>query len=49
VYATQLEAEHEGDARFPDLPEAEWRCVDAGEPQTENDQRFTFRTYERVR
>ena len=49
VYATQLEAEHDGDARFPDLPEAEWRCVDASEPQTENDQRFTFRTYERVR
>jgi dihydrofolate reductase len=49
VYATQLEAEHDGDASFPDLPEAEWRCVDASEPLTENDQRFTFRTYERVR
>ena len=49
VYATQLEAEHDGDARFPDLPEAEWRCVDTSEPLTENDQRFTFRTYERVR
>ena len=49
VYATQLEAEHDGDARFPDLPEAEWRCVDTSEPQTENDEHFTFRTYERVR
>jgi dihydrofolate reductase len=49
VYATQLEAAHDGDARFPDLPEAEWRCVDVSEPLSENDERFTFRTYERVR
>jgi dihydrofolate reductase len=49
VYATQLEADHDGDAWFPDLPEAEWRCVDTSEPLTENDQRFTFRTYDRVR
>jgi len=49
VYATQLDAAHDGDARFPELPEAEWRCVDASEPQTENDERFTFRIYERVR
>jgi dihydrofolate reductase len=49
VYATQLEAEHDGDARFPDLPPAEWRCIQTSDPLTENDQRFTFRTYERVR
>jgi dihydrofolate reductase len=49
VYATRLEADHEGDCHFPDLPAAEWRCVHASEPLTENDQRFTFRTYERVR
>ena len=49
VYATQLEAEHDGDARFPGLPAAEWRIVDTSEPVTENEQRFTFRTYERVR
>jgi dihydrofolate reductase len=49
VYATELEADHNGDARFPDLPAAEWRCVDTSEPLTENDQRFTFRTYDRVR
>jgi dihydrofolate reductase len=49
VYATHLDADHDGDCHFPDLPEEEWRCVEAGEPQTENDQRFTFRTYERVR
>jgi dihydrofolate reductase len=49
VYATQLDAEHAGDARFPDLPDAEWECVDTGEAQTENDHSFSFRTYERVR
>jgi dihydrofolate reductase len=49
VYVTRLDAEHAGDARFPELPESEWACVDTSEPQTENDQRFTFRTYERVR
>jgi dihydrofolate reductase len=49
VYATQLEAEHDGDACFPELAESEWECVDTSEPVTENDQRFTFRTYERVR
>jgi dihydrofolate reductase len=49
VYATQLDAEHAGDARFPALPDAEWECVDTSEPQIENDHSFTFRTYERVR
>jgi dihydrofolate reductase len=49
VYATQLEADHDGDARFPELPESEWECIDTSEPRTENAQRFTFRTYERVR
>jgi dihydrofolate reductase len=49
VYATQLEAELDGDARFPELADGEWECVDTSEPVTENDQRFTFRTYERVR
>lgn len=49
VYATQLDAEHAGDARFPELPDAEWECVDAGEAQTEGEHSFSFRMYERVR
>jgi dihydrofolate reductase len=49
VYATRIDAEYDGDARFPELPDAEWRCVEASEPITENDNRYTFRTYERVR
>ena len=49
VHATQLESEHDGDARFPVLPASDWACVEASEPLTENGERFTFRTYERVR
>jgi len=49
VYITHLEAEHPGDAHFPTLPEDEWECVESSEPVAENDERFTFRTYERVR
>ena len=48
VYATHVEGEHEGDASFPELHEREWRCVEISEPLSENDHRFTFRTYERV-
>jgi dihydrofolate reductase len=48
VYATRLEDEHAGDAHFPELDEREWRCVEMSDPLTENDHRFTFRTYERV-
>jgi dihydrofolate reductase len=49
VYATQVEANVEGDAFFPPLPESDWRCVEASEPLAENDHEFTFRTYERAR
>jgi dihydrofolate reductase len=49
VHATEVEGEHEGDTTFPPLPEGEWRCVEAGEPVAENGERFTMRTYERVR
>jgi dihydrofolate reductase len=48
VYATRVEAEPEGDAVFPSLPERDWRCVETSDPLDENHHRFTFRTYERV-
>jgi dihydrofolate reductase len=48
VYATHVEADVEGDAFFPELPEAEWRCVEQSDPLAENDHEFTFRTYERA-
>jgi dihydrofolate reductase len=48
VYATHVEASVEGDAFFPDLPESDWRCVEASEPVAENDHLFTFRVYERA-
>ena len=46
VYATEIDAEVEGDTRFPEL--TGWRCVDAGEPTSENGHTFRFKRYEPV-
>ena len=48
VYATEVEAEVEGDAFFPALPEAEWREVERSERIVENDYGYTFNVYERA-
>lgn len=48
VYATEVEGELDGDAFFPALAPADWRCVEHGEPLRENEHSFTFRTYERT-
>jgi dihydrofolate reductase len=45
VYATEIDAEIEGDTFFPELPG--WRCVEASEPETENGHAFSFCTYVR--
>jgi dihydrofolate reductase len=47
VYATEVDADIEGDAVFPALDAAEWVCVLAGEPIAESDHQFTIRVYER--
>jgi len=47
VYATEVEAAVEGDTVFPPLPDAEWRCVERGEPLRENGYTFSFKRYER--
>jgi dihydrofolate reductase len=47
VYATEIEEAVEGDAIFPELPEAEWRCAERGEPLAENGHAFAFAVYER--
>ena len=49
VYATHVEADVDGDAFFPPLSDADWRCVETSAPLAENDHEFTFRTYERAR
>ena len=49
VYATQVAGEIAGDAVFPELPAADWRCVDRSEPIAENGETFTFTVYERAR
>src|SRR4051812_37331430 len=46
VYATEIDAEIDGDTFFPEL--AEWRRVEASPPETENGHAFSFITYERA-
>ena len=48
VYATRVDAEVEGDAFFPALPESEWSCVDESDRLVENGHAFTFRVYDRT-
>jgi dihydrofolate reductase len=48
VFATEVDAEVEGDVFFPALPEGEWRRVERSEPVDENGHRFTFNVYERT-
>jgi dihydrofolate reductase len=48
LYATEIEAELDGDAFFPELDTTQWRCVQDSEQHTENELSFAFRTYERT-
>ncbi|HEY7836934.1 MAG TPA: dihydrofolate reductase [Solirubrobacteraceae bacterium] len=48
LYATEIDAELEGDAFFPALEPGTWRCVEDGGRQIENELAFRFRTYERA-
>lgn len=48
VYVTEIDDEIEGDAFFPDLAIDEWRCVERGQPLTENGHSFAFCVYERA-
>ena len=48
VYATEIDAELEGDAYFPEIEPAQWRLVDHSERLVENELGYTFRTYERT-
>ena len=48
VYATELEAEIDGDTFFPALPATEWRCVERSERIVEGGQAYTFTVHDRV-
>lgn len=48
LYATEIDAELEGDAYFPVLDPAQWRLVEDGPRRVENDLGYAFRTYERA-
>jgi dihydrofolate reductase len=47
VYATEIDAEIDGDAFFPELSPSEWRCTQRGERIVENELAFDFAVYER--
>ena len=49
LYISEVEAEPDGDARFPDFDESEWREISAEriEPGEKDDHAFTFRVLER--
>jgi dihydrofolate reductase len=48
VYATEIDAEIEGDAFFPELPPAEWECRERSERIVESELAFDFAVYERT-
>lgn len=48
LYVTEIDAELDGDAFFPELDPAQWRLVEDAGPQLENELGFAFRTYERA-
>jgi dihydrofolate reductase len=48
VYATEIEQQVEGDALFPEMPPADWRCARRSERIVENELAFTFAEYERI-
>jgi dihydrofolate reductase len=47
IYATHVDAQPRGDVFFPEVAPEQWRCVEQGEPLSENDLTFVFKTYER--
>ena len=46
VYATEIDADVEGDTRFPEL--SGWRCVEVSDAAVENGHTFRFKRYEPV-
>jgi dihydrofolate reductase len=49
VYATEIDAEPQGDTFFTALAAEHWLCVEESEPLHENGHTFVFRVYDRCR
>ena len=47
VYATEIDAEVDGDTFFPELSSS-WRRIETTSPEVENGHVFSFCTYERA-
>jgi len=48
LYATEIDAELDGDAFFPELDPAEWRLVEDEGSRVEGELSYAFKTYERA-
>jgi dihydrofolate reductase len=49
VYATEVDAEVDGDAYFPDLPDGEWHVESESDPIADGEHVYRFKLYERSR
>jgi dihydrofolate reductase len=48
LYVTEVQAEVDGDAFFPELPAGRWLCTEQGERREENGLPYVFRVYDRA-
>lgn len=48
LYLTEIDAEYQGDAHFPEFNQAEWRLVEQESHTSVNGLGFSYKTYERV-
>ena len=48
LYLTEIDAEYQGDAYFPEFNQAEWRLVEQESHTSANGLGFSYKTYERV-
>ena len=48
LYLTEIDAEYQGDAHFPEFNQAEWQLVEQESHTSANVLGFSYKTYERV-
>lgn len=48
LYLTEIDAEYQGDAHFPEFDQAEWQLVEQESHTSANGLGFSYKTYERV-
>lgn len=48
LYITEIDADYDGDAFFPDFEDVEWQVVNRESHQSENGLSFSYITYQRI-